>query len=259
MLLRKGDNNTNVALWQAFLQKQGMKYVVADASFGDATEKATREFQRMCAISADGIVGDLTISQATVRGFAGFSNASQVSQQASGSASADLTEKVVASPSFEHIAIFRGTTIEKINAAKLAKVAPVLQVRAQKFIEIAAASGVTLQIVQGLRTFAEQNALYGQGRTRPGKRVTNAIGGQSLHNYGLALDLAPVIHYAVSWDEHLYRPYGEWAVEAGLEWGGTWKKFKDLPHVQFTAGLSLKDIQAIYRNGGLAAVWKRIG
>jgi hypothetical protein len=44
--------------------------------------------------------------------------------------------------------------------------------------------------VQGVRTFAEQDALYAQGRTRKGLRVTNAKGGQSYHNYGLAADCA---------------------------------------------------------------------
>ena len=40
-----------------------------------------------------------------------------------------------------------------------------------------------------LRTFAEQDALYAQGRTKPGKIVTNAKGSQSYHCYGLAVDI----------------------------------------------------------------------
>ena len=54
--------------------------------------------------------------------------------------------------------------------------------------------GVEVRIVQGLRTIDEQNALYAQGRTKPGKKVTNAKGGQSYHNYGLAVDIYPVIN-----------------------------------------------------------------
>jgi len=50
--------------------------------------------------------------------------------------------------------------------------------------------GVAVRIVQGLRTIEEQNSLYAQGRTKPGKIVTNAKGGQSYHNYGMAIDFA---------------------------------------------------------------------
>ena len=54
-----------------------------------------------------------------------------------------------------------------------------------------ASQGVIVEIVQGLRTFAEQDALYAQGRTGPGAIVTQARGGESNHNYGLAADLCP--------------------------------------------------------------------
>ena len=46
--------------------------------------------------------------------------------------------------------------------------------------------GLRIRIVQAYRTFAEQNELYAQGRTKPGPIVTNAKGGLSNHNYGLA-------------------------------------------------------------------------
>jgi peptidoglycan L-alanyl-D-glutamate endopeptidase CwlK len=49
---------------------------------------------------------------------------------------------------------------------------------------------MAIRIVQGLRTIDEQNALYAQGRTKPGNKVTNAKGGSSYHNYGLAVDFA---------------------------------------------------------------------
>ncbi|WP_318566507.1 M15 family metallopeptidase [Peribacillus simplex] len=46
-----------------------------------------------------------------------------------------------------------------------------------------------MKITHGFRLFAEQNALLAQGRTKPGNKVTNARGGQSMHNYGLAIDI----------------------------------------------------------------------
>jgi hypothetical protein len=40
----------------------------------------------------------------------------------------------------------------------------------------------------GFRTEAEQAKLYFQGRTLPGRKVTNARPGYSVHNYGAAID-----------------------------------------------------------------------
>ncbi len=69
------------------------------------------------------------------------------------------------------------------------------------------APNCAIRIVQGLRTIAEQDALYAQGRTKPGKIVTNARGGSSYHNYGVAIDFAILIdkdgngtYDELSWD-----------------------------------------------------------
>ena len=48
-------------------------------------------------------------------------------------------------------------------------------------------------IVSGYRSSAEQNALYAQGRTTAGPIVTNAKGGQSAHNVGMAIDFVPLV------------------------------------------------------------------
>ena len=93
---------------------------------------------------------------------------------------------------------------------------------------------------QALRTIKEQDALYAQGRTKPGLKVTNAKGGQSIHTYGFAVDIVLIIDgKAASWDTN--RDWdndrvADWyeCVKAfakyGWEWGGNWKTGKDLPH-----------------------------
>lgn len=241
MNLQKGQKGSAVKIWQNFLITQGF-IVTADGDFGPATEKKTKAFQAANGLREDGIVGDGTLAAAKEKGFA-----------------ETLVEKVVAEPAPSHLEIFTsGSRVDQINQAKLAKVSPTLQTRGRLFIEAARAVGVEVQIVQGLRTFAEQDGLYAQGRSKPGKRVTNARGGFSNHNFGLALDFAPVVNGVVSWDEKLYRPFAEWASAAGLEWGGNWTKFRDLPHVQDANGMSLADIQSHYRRGGLAAVWAKV-
>lgn len=89
-------------------------------------------------------------------------------------------------------------------------------------------------LTQTLRTFAEQEELYKIGRSKPGKRVTNAHGGQSLHNYGLAFDIAFTRSDGkLVWEPlQLFRNFATIAKRYGLSWGGSWLRFKDYPHFE---------------------------
>ena len=124
--------------------------------------------------------------------------------------------------------------IEKQNAEKLSRVKPPLADKCRQIISLAKAEGFTLIVTQGFRSIEEQNKLYAIGRRGiPGERkVTNAKGGQSNHNFGDAVDFAFVVNGEVSWDEKLYQHIARWAKIVGLKWGGNWKSFKDLPHVE---------------------------
>lgn len=113
--------------------------------------------------------------------------------------------------------------------------------------------------IAGFRSVEEQNKLYAQGRTTPGKIVTNAKGGQSYHNFGLAVDVVFEDEGVPSWDEKL--PWGTLGKEGkvfGFEWGGDFKRFRDRPHFQFTKGFSTKKLLDIYLTGGLKKVWEVI-
>ena len=115
-----------------------------------------------------------------------------------------------------------------------------------------------------LRTFAEQDALFAQGRSKPGKRVTNAKGGQSYHNYGLAIDIVLLVDKdkngtfeTAAWDlktdfdgdkkadwmevVQIFKRYG-------YEWGGDWK-FLDMPHFQKTFGKSIYELKSLHAAG----------
>ena len=86
------------------------------------------------------------------------------------------------------------------------------------------------RVVQGYRTFEEQEELFAKGRTVKGKIVTYAKGGQSLHNYGLAIDVMGIK------DRKILLPVTNDTVQLAktkydLEWGGDWK-IKDIPHFQ---------------------------
>lgn len=111
---------------------------------------------------------------------------------------------------------------------------------------------IAIAVPQGLRTIEEQNVLYEQGRTKPGPIVTNARGGSSYHNYGLAFDFCIVIdtdrngvYDETSWDirkDNDKDGIADWLEvvkifeSAGYEWGGKWSSIKDYPHLQKTFG-----------------------
>lgn len=101
--------------------------------------------------------------------------------------------------------------------------------------------GHHLIVTQGVRTTAQQAALYAQGRTRPGKIVTNCDGVRAVSNhqikadgYGYAADVAwKLADGTITW-EGPWNLVGGLAYKWGLEWGGAWiGRFKDQPHLQW--------------------------
>jgi peptidoglycan L-alanyl-D-glutamate endopeptidase CwlK len=111
------------------------------------------------------------------------------------------------------------------------------------------------------RTFAEQDILYAQGRKNPGKVVTQARGGQSYHNYGLATDIVLLVdkdkngsYESASWESNVdfdgdgradWQEVVNIFKHYGWEWGGDWK-FSDNPHFQKTLGKSINELLTAY-------------
>lgn len=121
----------------------------------------------------------------------------------------------------------------------------------------AEALGIRIAITDGFRSETEQDALYRKGRSAPGNIVTNAKGGQSYHNYGLAIDFAiRAKNGDVLWDmEYDGNRNGkaDWmevvgiAKQLGFSWGGDWESFPDYPHLQMDFGLSIPELQRGHR------------
>ena len=67
---------------------------------------------------------------------------------------------------------------------------PRLQRLAGAWMKACVTQGIAVTIGETFRTVAEQDALYAQGRTKPGKKVTNAPGSSysSQHQWGIAFD-----------------------------------------------------------------------
>lgn len=134
----------------------------------------------------------------------------------------------------------------------LEKLRPAAAVKLGKFLLLAAAEDITLLITCVDRTHGEQAALYSQGRTTPGKIVTNAKPGYSFHEYGCAIDVVPMVNGKPLWQVFIssgimhpvWARLGELAAIAGVEWSGSWKGFKEYAHFQYTGGLTIEDLLA---------------
>lgn len=233
MLLKKGDKSKEIRAFQEFLNTQG-ESLIADGNFGKLTEHAVKRFQTKHGLDADGKVGPNTLAKAKELGL----------------------ETPIAETQKPVEPISGG--IDTSSKNRLAKVHPELAKRVVATIEALAAKGIEVRVVQGLRTYAEQDALYAQGRTKPGNKVTNARGGYSNHNFGLAADICPFKDGKPDWNDNAgFNAIGAEAKRQALEWGGDWKKFVDKPHVQLH-GLTVAQCRAAYNRGGLAEVWKQM-
>lgn len=122
---------------------------------------------------------------------------------------------------------------------------PRVQEMAFAWLKACRNEGIDVLITCTLRSMEDQANLYEQGRTKPGKIVTNAKPGESFHNYGLAIDFVPIVNGKPAWNNlDLITQIGELAEDVGFEWAGRWKRFKEYVHIQWSGGLTIKDLQA---------------
>lgn len=167
---------------------------------------------------------------------------------------------------------------DKVSIARVALLHPADRQKYTEAIDAAEArfnERVAIRVVQGLRTFPEQDGLYKIGRTvkgedvspkRPmGRVVTNSRGGQSYHNYGLAIDFAILYdldgngsYESLSWDllkdfdkdgEADWQEVVDEFESRRFSWGGRWNSIKDDPHFEFTHGHHWRDLMESYNAG----------
>ena len=124
------------------------------------------------------------------------------------------------------------TTVDSRSEKAIATLMPEVQPLARALVQKAASVGITIKIISGLRTYAEQDALYAKGRTEPGPIVTKAKGGYSNHNFGIAFDIGVFEGNKYLDESPKYKAVGALGVDMGLEWGGNWKTIVDQPHYQ---------------------------
>jgi peptidoglycan hydrolase-like protein with peptidoglycan-binding domain len=232
---RRGSKGRRVEEIQARLRELGYYRGTVDGDYGPNSEKAVKAFQRSRGLDADGEVGPATgAALFSLPGGAG-----------------ETTEPLASTA--------------RLNHQRLGRLHPVLAIRGRCLNELCAHDGIAVLVTQGLRTWEEQSALYAKGRTVPpiGRRfiVTRARGGRSFHNFGLAFDIVVLDALGkADWDASHpgWKRAGDLGQSVGLGWGGAWTSFRDPPHFQYAGGLSTADCRALYRAGGLPAVWERV-
>lgn len=147
---------------------------------------------------------------------------------------------------------------DKISLDRIAKLHPVIRDEAREIIESLWALDIKVRVTQGLRTWAEQDKLYNQGRTTKGQIVTKARGGYSFHNYGLALDFCLLTPKGASWSETIDTNHdnkADWAqvvnafLADGWEWGD--RGYVDKPHVQKVFGKKPADLVFLSHRGAI--------
>lgn len=143
--------------------------------------------------------------------------------------------------------------LDNRSESNIATLLPVAQAAARRFMVAAipamAAAGTIIQIICGSRTYAAQDALYAQGRTLPGHIVTNAPGGYSNHNFGIAWDIGLFRGKIYLEESPLYLECAKIGRDQGLDCGAFWSALTDEPHYNLKTGLTLEQMRIRMANG----------
>lgn len=118
---------------------------------------------------------------------------------------------------------------------------PLVKRKMDALFALAKIIGLNLRMTSGYRSIKEQNELYARGRTKKGNIVTNARGGESMHNYRVAFDIVDR-NKGYNLSDLQWKALGIFWNRLGGEWGGNWD-FVDKPHFELTLGYKLKDFQ----------------
>jgi peptidoglycan L-alanyl-D-glutamate endopeptidase CwlK len=116
-------------------------------------------------------------------------------------------------------------------AREINQLHPRLQQKVAQLKEACIKAGLAIGIGDCYRSSAEQDALYAQGRSTPGNEVTNAKGGYSQHNWGIAFDFYRNDGTgAYNESGQFFEKVGAVGKSLDLGWGGDWTSIKDKPH-----------------------------
>lgn len=149
--------------------------------------------------------------------------------------------------------------MDERSESNLATLHPEVQERFKLFLEeaqaLAETKGLEYKAICGTRSWDEQAKIYAQGRTAPGKIVTKAPPGHSMHNFGLAIDCG-VFRGGKYLDSSepkaasaMHKAAGELAKAHGIRWGGNFKSIVDEPHFELDTPLKLSQLRDRKKSG----------
>ena len=160
--------------------------------------------------------------------------------------------------------------MDNTSEARLKEICPALADRVRKGVELLAAQGITVKVIQALRSWAMQQELWQQGRDIngnvivKGKVVTDAPPGYSYHEFGLAVDVAPfdvegkpIWNYVISPGKEAWEAIEKIAPDIQLFSGACFHTITDRPHwqcVELSPSPTDED-RWLLREGGMQAVW----
>lgn len=205
------DGNPGPATWRAIHEAVTGNKAAADAGL----DETIRAVQKKLGVFVDGNPGPTTW---------GAIHLAVVGQKTSDEVKEAGTPALVG----------EGKLADSRSEKNIATLHPRVRPFARALIEKAAGKGIIIKVTSGTRTFAEQDQLFAQ---RP--KVTNARGGFSNHNFGIAIDITifkgstdPEQAKTPVFESPLYKVIGALGTDLGLEWGGNWKTIVDEPHFQ---------------------------
>lgn len=143
--------------------------------------------------------------------------------------------------------------MDERSRKNIATLHPEVIARFESFVSevqvVAEQKGLSYKVICGTRSWEEQARIYAQGRTAPGKIVTKAPPGYSMHNFGLAVDCG-VFSNGAYLDESepktaakMHEVASLIAAKHGIRWGGNFKSFSDTPHFELDTALSLSQLR----------------
>lgn len=155
--------------------------------------------------------------------------------------------------------------MDPTSESRLVQVNPLLAQKIRALAALLADEGIQLRVTQGLRSWNDQAALYAQGRTVPGKVVTNAPPGYSWHQFGLAVDVVPIDQSGQP-DWNANHPSWKRIValgeSLGMVSGSTFVHCPDNPHFQLTGSFPVsptEEARQVFQLAGMTAVWVEAG
>ena len=122
--------------------------------------------------------------------------------------------------------------------ADLQALHPFFRDKVMELISVCKSMGIELAIVESYRTKAKQAEYFAMGN-----QYTSTPGGHSRHQYGMAVDVVPVVDSVAVWNNsRLWKKIGIAGERLGLRWGGRWRVLYDPGHFEWSGGISRHEL-----------------